>query len=272
MSQLTPDMATLKSRLKDTWSAGDYGAVARDLEASAAEFLSRIPFEPGTKLLDVACGTGQIALPAARSGAIVTGIDIAENSLDQARTRAKEEGLDIQFDLGDAENMSYEDASFDIVFTLIGAMFAPRPELIVSEFKRVCRPGGRIVMGNWTPEGFIGLMFKTVGKYVPPPPGMPSPLMWGQEEVVRERFSEGISELNLRKHMYPFPYPFPPIDVVDYYIEHFGPMIKAFAALDTEGQSALRQELIDLWTEYNTGADNTTYVDAEILEVVAVME
>ena len=270
MSEMTSKMEDLKKRLKATWNTGDYGIVAKGLEVSAAEFLARIPFESGTRLLDLACGTGQIAFPAARAGAQVVGVDIAPNWIEQARARAKTEGLDVQFDEGDAEDMVYEDASFDLVISLIGAMFAPRPERVSAEMVRVCRPGGRIVMGNWTPEGFIGQMFKRTAKHVPPPSLMPSPLLWGKEEKVRERLREGVTDLQLTRRMYPFAYPFPPSEVVEFYAQYFGPTNRALAILDEPGQMVLRQDLEQLWAEYNQASDGRTYVEAEILEVVAL--
>ncbi|MEE8607565.1 MAG: class I SAM-dependent methyltransferase [Nitrospiraceae bacterium] len=269
MTETTPEFDALKSKLKTVWDAGDYGRVARDLEASAEEFLSRIPIEAGSDVLDLACGSGQIALPAARAGARVTGVDIAPSSLEQGRERAAAEGFDIQFDEGDAEELPYADGSFDLVISLIGAMFAPRPDRVAAEMVRVCRPGGRIVMGNWTPEGFIGKMLKTVGQHVPPP-DMPSPLLWGDTDTVTERLSDGIADLQLTERIYPFRYAFPPVEVADYYFQFYGPTNKAYGALDDDGKSALHAALTDLWADHNTATDGTTDVGAEILEVVAV--
>ncbi len=176
--RMAPEMESLKNRLRATWISGDFGEIATSIAAGAEEFVSGLGLKPGTRVLDVACGTGNLAIPAARAGAIVTGLDIAPNLLDQARARAKAEGVEAIFDVGDAEDMPYGDASFDVVMTMFGAMFAPRPEVTASELKRVCRPGGLIAMANWTPEGFIGQMFKATGKHVKPPAGMPSPLLW----------------------------------------------------------------------------------------------
>jgi SAM-dependent methyltransferase len=270
--QITPEMETLKTRLKATWMAGDYGTFAKYLEPGAMEFLARLPVQAGTRMLDVACGAGQISIPAARAGARVTGVDIATNSIEQARARAQAEGLDARFDEGDAEMLPYEDASFELVVSLIGAMFAPRPERVAAELVRVCRPGGRIVMANWTPEGFVGQMFKVIGKHVPPPPMMPSPLLWGDEATVRERLREGVAELRLTKRLYPFYYPFPPSEVVEHFRTYYGPMNRAFGALDDAGQVALRRDLEQLWTEHNSATDGTTHYDSEYLEVVAVRE
>jgi SAM-dependent methyltransferase len=149
-------------------------------------------------------------------------------------------------------------------------MFAPRPERVAAELVRVCRPGGRIAMANWTPEGFIGRMFKVTGGHVPPPPDMPSPLKWGDEETVRGRLREGVSELRLTKRMCVFRYPFPPAEVVEFFREYYGPTQRAFAALDADGQAALRADLERLWAEHNLAADaTTTHVEGEYLEVLA---
>jgi ubiquinone/menaquinone biosynthesis C-methylase UbiE len=149
---MKPEMETLKTRLKSMWMAGDFGQIAKQIQASADQFISRLALKPGDQVLDVACGTGNTAIPAARAGATVTGSDIATNLLEQARARAAAEGLTIKFEEGDAENLPYSDNAFDVVVTMYGAMFAPRPELVAAELVRVCRPGGRIAMANWTPE------------------------------------------------------------------------------------------------------------------------
>ncbi len=268
--EMTPEMETLKTRLKATWEAGDYGHFATYLEPGAFEFLSRINIEPGARILDVACGAGQTAIPMARAGAKVTGIDLASNLVGQARARARAENLDATFDEGDAENLPYEDGSFDVVVSLIGAMFAPRAALVASELKRVCKPGGKIIMGNWTPNGFVGQMFKTMGKHVPPSPLMDPPVKWGDEETIRERFSDGISHLNVSRHLYPLRYPFPPADVVDLFRSYYGPTFKAFAALEKPKQADLWNDLEQLWSSSNTAKDGSTDVMAEYLEVVAV--
>ncbi len=268
-TEMTPEMEALKSKLKATWESGNYGHFATYLETGANEFLSRFPIEPGTRILDVACGAGQTAIPMARAGAKVTGLDVASNLIQLARARAKSEKLDARFDEGDAENLPYEDASFDVVFSLIGAMFAPRPDLVAAELKRVCKPGGKIIMGNWTPTGFVGQMFKIMGKYVPPSPLMVSPVKWGDEDTVRERFNDGISRLKLTRRLYPFRYPFSPADVVEFFRMYYGPAFKNFAALDAEKQTAMRAELEQLWSQHNLSTDGNTYVEAEYLEVVA---
>jgi 2-polyprenyl-3-methyl-5-hydroxy-6-metoxy-1,4-benzoquinol methylase len=270
MTELTAEMEALKARLKATWMSGDYGHFAKYLEPGALEFFTRLGVAPGTRMLDVACGAGQIAIPAARAGVRVTGVDIASNLIEQAKARAKAEGLEARFDEGDAEMLPYPDASFDLVVSLIGAMFAPRPERVAAELLRVCRPGGRIVMANWTPSGHVGQMFKIIGKHVPPPTLMAPPPKWGDEGTVRERLGEGTASLNCTKRMYPMRYPFPPAEVVEFFFTYYGPTLRALAALDAAGQTALRQDLEQLWTSNNRAQDGATHVDAEYLEVVAI--
>lgn len=267
---MSDEMGTLKTRLKAMWMAGDYGHFATYLLPGAMEFLERLGVGPGTRMLDVACGAGQIAIPAARAGAHVTGIDIASNLIEQARARAKAEGIDARFEEGDAEMLSCKDAAFDLVVSLIGAMFAPRPERVAAELVRACRPGGRIAMANWTPEGLVGQMFKVIGKHVPPPPLMVSPVKWGDEATVRERFRDGIERLEITKRMYPMRYTFAPAEVVEFFRVYYGPTNRAFAALDTDKQAALRSDLEQLWSEHNKTSDGGTEIEAEYLEVIAI--
>ncbi|HET9712313.1 MAG TPA: class I SAM-dependent methyltransferase [Pyrinomonadaceae bacterium] len=263
------EMDALKTKLRATWSAGDFGQIARYYTRDAETFIDRLNLKPGMKVLDVASGTGNLALPAARAGAEVTGVDIAPNLVEHARENAKREGLNVEFDEGDAEALPYNDGNFDAVVTMFGAMFAPRPELVAAELKRVCRPGGFIAMANWTPSGFIGQMFKTTSSHVPPPPGMPSPVLWGVEQTVRERLGEGISKLEARPQMVRWVFPFSPAEVVEHFREYYGPTQKAFGALDESKQAALRKDLEELWKKHNRGNDGSTVVDSEYLEVIA---
>jgi SAM-dependent methyltransferase len=266
--QATTEFDHLKIRLKTIWMTGNYDLFSRFMEKDAEHFFRRLKVAPGSRLLDVGCGAGQLALIAARAGARVVGCDIATNWLEKARARAAAEGLEITFEEGDAEALPYKDAEFDVVTSLIGAMFAPRPELVASELVRVCRPGGMIAMANWTPGGFVGQMFKTISRHIAPS-GMPVPVLWGDEAVVRERLREGISDLNCAPRVYHFDYPFAPDAVVEFYRTNYGPMARAFASLDVNGQERLRSELIQLWSIHNQAADGTTQVDAEYLEVIA---
>ena len=269
MSAAPVSIDTLKARLKAMWMDGNYDYFSRFMESSAVEFLDRIGVRPGSTLLDVACGSGQLGLIAARRGARVTGVDIATNLIAAARARAAAEGLDARFDEGDAESLPYPDGSFDIVASIYGAMFAPRPDLVAAELRRVCRPGGTIAMGNWTKDGFVGQMFKTVARHVPAP-NLPPPVLWGDEPVVRERFGPRVADLRLTRVNYRFDYPFPPARVVDLFRDCYGPIVRAFAALPADGQAALYTDLADLWASHNRSIEpGRTVVDSEYLEVVA---
>jgi ubiquinone/menaquinone biosynthesis C-methylase UbiE len=262
------DFDELKTRLKTTWMTGDYDLFSRFMEKGAEQFYRQLGVTAGTRLLDVGCGAGQLALIAARSGAQVTGCDIAPNWLEKARARAAGEGLEITFDEGDAESLPYADGQFDAVVSLVAAMFAPRPDLVAAELTRVCRPGGMIAMANWTAGGFVGQMFKAISKYIAPS-GMPAPVLWGDEATVRNRLSEGIADLKCALRVYPFDYPFSPAEVVEFFRVNYGPMWRAFAAIDATAQERLRNELIGLWSAHNKATDGTTKVDAEYLELVA---
>lgn len=264
----TAEMSALKTRLKATWESGDYGVFAKYLEKGALEFFDRLNIPAGTRLLDVGCGAGQLALPAARRGIKVTGLDLAANLIQQATAKAAAEGLTIRFDEGDAEDLPYPDASFDVVMSLIGSIFAPRPELVASEMLRVCRPGGKIIMGNWTPEGHIGQMFKVIGTHVPPPSNFPSPLLWGDESTCRKRLGPGVRDLKFTRYMYPLQYPLAPREVVDFFIEYYGPTNRAYGSLDDAGRKALHRDLTALWARNNGATNGTTRVLSEYVEVI----
>ena len=268
-TQMTPEMETLKGKLRGMWIAGDFGEIAKSIAAGGEEFVERLNLRPGMNVLDVACGTGNLAVPAAKTGADVTGIDIAPNLIEQAIQRAASEGVEAKFEVGDAEALPYEDNTFDVVMTMFGAMFAPRPDVTASELIRVAKPGGLIAMANWTPEAFTGQMFKAGAKHVPPPPGMPSPVLWGSEDTVRERLSEGISDLQLTRRKIIFTYPFGPAEVVEHFRKYFGPTQKQFEQLDEAGQAAMRSDLVALWEQNNQATDGTTKVESEYLDVRA---
>jgi SAM-dependent methyltransferase len=258
----------LKSRLKQSWTAGDYDRFSRYMEEGARRYYERLEITPGAKVLDVACGSGQLALMASRDGFDSTGVDIAENLIERARERATAENLRARFEVADAEALPFPDASFDVVTSLIGAMFAPRPELVARELLRVCAPAGTIAMANWTASGFVGQMFKTISQFIAPS-NMPSPLLWGDEAIVRERFGGGVSQVNLTRRIYTFDYPFGPREAVEVFRLYYGPAILAFASLDTTGRRELHLELESLWSAHNRARGSVTIVDAEYLEVVA---
>lgn len=273
MTTLTMDDVetdALTARTRTTWMAGDFGRIARSYEPGAAEFITRLNFRPGDRVLDVACGTGNLAIPAARAGARVTGIDIAPNLLEQAAAWARAETLSVEFEEGNAERMPYPDAAFDAVVTMFGAMFAPRAEEAASELVRITRSGGRIAMANWTPDGFIGQMFKIVGRHVPPPPGVSSPLMWGAEATVAERLGNQVADLRCTSRTITFNFPFDPAETVETFRTYYGPTVRAFAALNPDGQEALRRDLEALWAQHNRAQNGETQVNSTYLEVIAV--
>jgi SAM-dependent methyltransferase len=268
-STLSPELDRMKTRLKHIWMAGDYDHFSRYLESGAREFYERLNVDSGSRLLDVGCGSGQLALMAAKDGLEVTGVDIATNLVERARARAQVESLHVRFEEADAEALPFADASFDVVVSLIAAMFAPRPDLVARELLRVCESGGTIAMANWTGEGFVGQMFKAVGKFIAPS-GMPSPVLWGDELMVRERLGQGLSDLHCARRHYTFSYPFPPSEVVEFFRVNYGPINQAFASLDGAGRGALRQELEALWSTHNEAGADCTTVFAEYLEVIGV--
>lgn len=249
--------------------AGNFGQIALYSATAAEEFVSRLGIRPSMKVLDVACGTGNLAIPAARCGAQVTGIDIAPNLLEQARERAQRETLSATFEEGDAERLSYPDGHFDLVMSMFGAMFAPRPEVVSAELARVCRPGGTIAMANWTPAGFVGRMFAVGSRHAPPPPGIPVPVLWGDARVVEERIGPYASGLVTTLRCVDFDYPFETAEVVQFFRRHFGPTLVAFSRLDTAGQNAYAADLDELWRGANEVDGNRTLVKAEYLEVIA---
>ncbi|MDX2251763.1 MAG: class I SAM-dependent methyltransferase [Nitrospira sp.] len=263
------EIDSLKTRLKEIWTAGDYDRFSRYMEGSAREFYERLDIAPNGQLLDVACGSGQLALMAAKDGIEVTGVDISSLLVQRAQARAQAEELKVRFEEADAEALPFDDASFDMVVSLIGAMFAPRPDHVAKELLRVCAPGGIIAMANWTPQGFVGQMFKCVAKFIAPS-GMPSPVLWGDEPTVRERLGHGLSQLNMTRRQYVFSYPFSPSEVVEFFRQYYGPTNRAFASLDDEGQTQLRQELEMLWTAHNRAGADCTTVFAEYLEVIGI--
>jgi SAM-dependent methyltransferase len=262
----------LAARVRATWTSGNFGRIARGYELGAAQFITRLGLEPGERVLDVATGTGNLAIPAARTGALVTGVDIAPNLITQAKARAAAEGLTMRLDVGDAEALPYADGEFDTAVSMFGLMFAARPERAASELLRVVRAGGRIAMANWTPTSFIGEMLRTTARYAPPAAGVPSPLLWGTEQCARERLGDGLSALTLTRRNITFEFALDPAGVVNEFIQWYGPTLRAFASLDETAKAGLRRELETLWTDHNRADDGTTRVQSEYLEVMGVVK
>jgi len=266
-----PDINTIKAKMKATWEDGDYASFATYMEAGAEEILQGWNIAPGQRLLDIGCGAGQSAIPAARSGLHVTGVDIAENLIEHARSRASAEDLEASFDVGDAEDLPYADGSFDVVITMIGAMFAPRPDRVAAELARVVRAGGKLHMANWTPYGMPAQMFKCVASFTPPPPGFIPPVLWGDEDTVQERLGEHFTDIQLsRKHYPQWHYPFSTAELVDLFRTHFGPVKRAFETVNEEKQKALSQQLEEIYSNTSEPGDaGITITNGEYLEVIA---
>ncbi|HSE68007.1 MAG TPA: class I SAM-dependent methyltransferase [Gemmatimonadales bacterium] len=262
----------LTARARSVWTSGDFLPIARSFAPGAQEFIVRLGIRSGETVLDVACGTGNLAIPAAQAGARVSGIDIAPNLIAEAQLEARASGVAIAFEVGDAESLPYLDAQFDTTVTMFGAMFAYRPERVTAELIRVTRPGGRIAMANWTFEGFVGQMLRLHTAIVPPPPGVPSSLEWGKEGMVRARFSDKVSSVICSKRTLEMNFPFPPAAVTELFANCYGPTLATLRAADPEGASRLRQDLTRHFEEHNVATKGgTTTVVAEYLDVQATV-
>ncbi len=264
-----PSLSAIKDRQQKTWTSGDYARIGNTLVIMGELLCEAVDVHASDKVLDVATGSGNTAISAARRFCDVTGIDYVPELIEQARKRAEVEGMSIAFDVGDAEDLPYPDASFDVVLSTLGVMFAPNQEKVAEELLRICRSGGKIGLANWTPDGFIGNMFRTLGKHVPPPPGIKPPPLWGTEERLRELFGEDIASLEVTRRSYMFRYPSAG-HFVEYFRSYYGPTLKAFESLEPEGQRSLAEDLEELLTQWNTSGDATVVVPSDYLEVVAV--
>jgi SAM-dependent methyltransferase len=262
----TAEFEAIKTRQQQTWSSGDYAVIGTTLQITGETLCEAVDVAAGERVLDVAAGNGNATLAAARRGCEVIASDYVLALLDGTRRRAAAEGLAVEVREADAEALPFADATFDAVLSTFGVMFTPHQEQAAAELVRVCRPGGRIGLTNWTPTGFVGQMFKIVGKYAPPPAGVRSPLEWGTEARLAELF-DGAQSLDARSRNFVFRYRSAE-DWLDTFRHYYGPMHKAFASLDEEGQVAFRQDLVDLANEYNTSHAGTLRVPSEYLEVV----
>jgi ubiquinone/menaquinone biosynthesis C-methylase UbiE len=258
----------LKQRIKAAWMAGDFGKLAPHIQQEAEAFVGRLELKPGVKVLDVGCGTGNQSIPAARAGAVVTGVDIASNLLEQAAKRAQEERLNNHFQEADVESLPFGDGEFDVVMSMFAAMFAPQPKVAATEMVRVCRRGGLIAMANWIPGSFIAERHEITSRYAPPPPGLASPSLWGVEAVVRERFGEAVT-VSATKRTVVFDIPMSPGETNEHYSRHSGSTQMLIKKLDPQRRDALLKELLTQWTDRNRGGSTRTIVDSEYLEVHA---
>jgi ubiquinone/menaquinone biosynthesis C-methylase UbiE len=263
------DLQVIKGRQQVTWSAGDYARIGNTILLTAELLCEAVDLRSGQQVLDVASGTGNAALAAARRFCDVIATDYVPELLEQARVRAEVDGLPLGIQAADAEQLPFPDASFDVVLSTFGAMFAPDHEQVARELVRVCRPGGKIGMTNWTPEGFLGDFFRTMGEHVPPPAGVRLPMLWGSESHLRQLFGESVFELAVTRRTFAFRH-HSARSWVDYFRTYYGPTLKAFDALDAARQERLITDLEALTARHNVSDDGTMVVPAEYLEVVAV--
>ncbi len=268
MTTQQPDFATIKGRQQKAWSSGDYGKVGVTLLIMGEQLAEAVDLRAGQRVLDVASGNGNASLAAARRFCDVTGIDYVPMLLEEGRKRAEAEGLEVDFREGDAEQLPFEDASFDVVLSTLGVMFAPDQEKAAAELLRVCKPGGTIGMANWAPDSYVGELFKTIGKHVPPPPGLKPPFRWGTDEGLQELLGEGVGSLQTRRRSLVWRFA-SARHHVEFMRDYYGPLNKAFATLDEGGQQALEEDLITLVERHNRSGDGTAVWPAEYLEVVA---
>jgi ubiquinone/menaquinone biosynthesis C-methylase UbiE len=261
------DPAALKARLHATWSAGDFSVVGTTLQIVGETLCEAADIRGGDRVLDVACGNGNAALAAARRWAEVTGVDFVPALVERARERALADRLPVEVMEADAEHLPFQDGWFDVVTSVYGVMFAGDPERAAREMLRVCRPGGRIAMANWTPGGFVGEMLRLVGRHVPPPPGAPSPLAWGTREGLERLFGAHAAHLGTASRDFVFRYRSAP-HFVEVFRTWYGPTVRAFAALDAAGRAALEADLLALLHSDDRSGDGTLVVSGEYLEVV----
>lgn len=267
-TQPQADLTAVKHRQQATWASGDYAVIGTTLQIVGELLCEAVDLRAGQAVLDVAAGNGNATLAAARRWADVTSTDYVPALLERGQARAEAEGLPVRFQEADAEELPFADGSFDVVLSIFGVMFTANQEQAAAELLRVCRPGGKIGLANWTPEGFIGNLFRTIGKHVPPPAGIKSPALWGTEQRLHELFGDGIAEMTTNRRFFVFRYR-SAAHLLDVFRTYYGPMLKAFGALDEEGQTALAHDVTELLQRYNQGGDNSIVVPSEYLEVVA---
>jgi SAM-dependent methyltransferase len=265
-----PDLHAIKQRQQQTWASGDFGVVAARIVLVAEQLCDSADLHAGWRVLDVATGTGNAAIAAARLGCTAVGVDYVPALLEQGRRRAVAEGLSVELLEGDAEELPFADGSFNAVTSVFGSMFAPDHAKAAAELLPVCVPGGTIALASWTPASFIGELFRTVTGYVPPPAGVQSPMLWGTEKHLRELLGDGITSLKVTER--PFTFRFESADeFVDYFRRWYGPTLKAFAALEPAAQDELHRDLVALTKRFDRlGTGDAIAIPATYAEAIAV--
>jgi SAM-dependent methyltransferase len=263
------DLGALKARQHGAWSSGDYAIVGTTLQLVGEQLCEALDIRANQKVLDVAAGNGNATLAAARRWCDVVSTDYVPALLDRGRQRATADGLKVEFQEADAEALPFHGGSFDVVLSTFGVMFTPDQERAASELVRVCRRGGKIGLANWTPEGFIGQLFKTLGQYLPPPAGAKSPALWGTEARITAMFGGGASDIRTERRLFAFRYRSPE-HFVEVFRSYYGPVLKAFAALDAGKRDLLERDMLALIATHNRAEDGTMVVQSEYLEVVII--
>ena len=261
------DLTAVKTRQQGAWSSGDYAVIGTTLQIVGEQLCETLDLRAGQKVLDVAAGNGNVTLAAARRWCEVVSTDYVLALLERGRERAAAERLDIEFRQADAEALPFADDSFDVVVSTFGVMFTPDQERAAAELIRVCKPGGKIGLANWTPDGFIGQLFKTIGKYLPPPAGVKSPALWGTEARINEMFGRRASSIVAERRAFVFRYRSPQ-HWLEVFKTYYGPLLKAFAALEPSAQPALARDLSALIEQFNRSGDGSMVVPSEYLEIV----
>ncbi len=269
MQTSQPDLDALKTRQHGAWSSGDYAIVGTTLQIVGEELCEALDIRADQRVLDVAAGNGNATLAAARRWCQVVSTDYVPALLERGRARASADGLSVEFREADAEALPFGDATFDAVLSTFGVMFTPNQDRAASELLRVCKSGGKIGLANWTPEGFIGQVFKTLGKYLPPPAGVKSPALWGTKARLEEMFGAQASDIQITRRHFAFRYRSAE-HFLDIFKTYYGPVLKAFAALDSGHQDGLKRDLLALIATVNRSGDATMVVPSEYLEAVVV--
>jgi ubiquinone/menaquinone biosynthesis C-methylase UbiE len=267
-TMIETDLAAVKARQKQTWASGDFAVVAAKIVLVAEQLCDTADLHAGWRVLDVATGSGNAALAAARQGCVAVGVDYVPELLHRGRSRAAAEGLDVELVEGDAEALPFPGDAFDAVTSVFGCMFAPDHERAAAELLRVCRPGGTIALASWAPDGFIGELFRAVAAYVPLPAGLASPLLWGTEAHIHDLLGDELAWLEVAERTFTFRFA-APAEFVSFFRTWYGPTIDAFAALDVEAATALEAELIALVEQFDRLGSGATAIPATYLEAVA---
>lgn len=262
-----PDYAAIKAKQNAAWASGDYARIGVTLQITGEELAETVDLRPGAKVLDVAAGNGNATLAFARRFLDVTSTDYVLSLLESGKMRAEAEGLPVNYQVADAEALPFDNDSYEAVISTFGVMFAPNQLQSAAEMMRVAKPGGKIAMANWTPESFIGALFKTLGKHVPPPAGVMSPAMWGNEQWINDTFGDAANEIAFVRKMFNFRYPSPQA-FVDFFKTFYGPVHKAFIAVGEAGEAALEADILATIADFNIATDGTMMVPSEYAEIV----